>query len=197
MNNLTERRLVTRYQSLLYLPDSSTPFFGFECNDGWADLLEGTFRVMRLHAEKKPQEVKVVQVKEMFGQLRIYQRGGDDMVDLALDITELVSSCVCEVCGEIGEIKERHGWLQARCASHWMQKDLEVIESRSSDECYIVCYAGALNRILWFFNGSSARWVQQKSVALGGMRPFEAMATSDGCRSVYTLLKRLEYGAGV
>lgn len=149
------------------------------------------------YAEQTNLEVRIAQVKEKFGELRIYQRGGDNTIVLALDITELVSSCVCELCGDQGEITERQGWLRTRCLKHREVVSLDGIEPRCPDERYIVNYAAALSLVLYFFKENAVRWVQQKSTALGGIRPFEAMASSEGCKSVYTLLKRLDYGVGV
>lgn len=192
MNNLTEKRLVTRYRSLLLLPKGSSNFFGFECKDGWTDLLEGTLRLIQRYAEETAQDVTIVQVEEKFGQLRIYQRGGDETIDLALDITELVSGYICELCGGPGS-----GWLQTRCDVHIADKELEVNESGVPNEHYIGNYAGTLGLVLWFFKADAVSWVQQKRRALGGKRPIELMATAEGCHQVYTLLKRLEYGVGV
>ncbi|WP_334180675.1 antitoxin Xre/MbcA/ParS toxin-binding domain-containing protein [Pseudomonas nitroreducens] len=192
MNNLTERRLVTRYRSLLLLPKGSVYFFGFECGDGWADLLEGTLRLIQRYAEEEALDVRIVDAQEKFGQLRMYQRGGDETVELALDITELVSGCICELCGSPGS-----GWLQTRCDLHSEGNEPETIETRVADENYIMNYAGTLGLVLWYFKADAVRWVQQKTRALGRRRPIEAMATAEGCIEVYTLLKRLEYGVGV
>ncbi|RTR70081.1 DUF2384 domain-containing protein [Pseudomonas aeruginosa] len=192
MNNLTERRLVTRYRSLLLLPKGSVYFFGFECGDGWADLLEGTLRLIQRYAEEEALDVRIVDAQEKFGQLRMYQTGGDETIELALDITELVSGCICEICGSPGS-----GWLQTRCDLHSEGNEPEAIETRVADENYIMNYAGTLGLVLWFFKADAVRWVQQQTRALGRRRPIEAMATAEGCREVYTLLKRLEYGVGV
>lgn len=196
MNNLNERRLSIRYGTLLNLGGDSI-HFGFECHDGWADLLEGTFRFVQSYAGQTGLEVGIVQVKEKFGELRIYQRGGDATVDMALDITELVSGFVCEICGSEGENTERHGWFRARCPEHSGVAILDVIDPRCSDEQYIVKYAATLGLVMYLFSENAARWIQLKSTALGGISPCEAMATTAGCESVYKLLKQLEHGVGV
>ncbi|HBO2745108.1 MbcA/ParS/Xre antitoxin family protein [Pseudomonas aeruginosa] len=192
MNHLIEKRLVCRYRPLLVLPKGSTYFFDFECGEGWVDLLEGTLRLIERYAEEEKLNVRIFRVKETFGLLRIVQQGGDEMVDLIVEVTELVSGCICEICG-----REGNGWLQTRCDSHSTVDVSPTCGQIAENEQYIMNYAGTLGLILWFFKTDSVRWVQQKNRALGGRRPVDAMVTTEGCQAVYKLLKRLEYGVGV
>lgn len=113
MNNFTERRLASDYRTLLFRRDASDQeVFGFECMDGWSDLIEGSLRLIQRYVELAS-DVKITQVKEKFGLLRIYQRGGEEKVCLVLDICELVSGCVCELCGKSGKLTMFDGWIRA------------------------------------------------------------------------------------
>ncbi|MFZ6045801.1 antitoxin Xre/MbcA/ParS toxin-binding domain-containing protein [Pseudomonas sp. CR3202] len=199
MNEFNERKLSSRFASLLSgRPGHNIELFGFECLDGWSDLIEATLEIVRTYAEHQDIEVRVVQVKEKFGQLRIYQRGGDECVDTALHIAELVSETVCECCGRPGEVTAREGWLQARCPEHvgWQQTG---IEPRESGEEYIRMYVHTVTQLMSFFifNANSVLWVQQPSVALGGKRPYEVLGTTVGCMEVVTLIQRLKFGVGI
>lgn len=197
MNNFTERRLAANYRTLLFRRDASDQeIFGFECMDGWSDLIEGSLQLIQRYAALAS-GVKIMQAKEKFGLLRIYQRGGTEKVCQVLDICELVSGCVCELCGKSGKLTMLDGWILARCDQHGDGSQKELVESRSADEHYISSYARSVDSILSFFGADAVRWVQQESIALGGKRPYEILGTEVGCEAVYTLLKRLEYGVGV
>lgn len=198
MNNFIEMHLVTHYRSLLF-PQGycGQSTFGFECNDGWANLIEATLRLTRQHAELKALDVKVTQAKEKFGQLRIYHRGGDESIGAAFEITELVSGGVCELCGEPGEVTSLEGWLLARCGRHSARGHLDPIEAHIADEKYITSYIQAVDMILAFFGAGAVRWVQDERTAFVGRRPCEMLATEEGCQTIFTFLKRLEHGVGV
>lgn len=63
------------------------------------------------------QQVVVEQVKEKFGALRFYYRGGDDEVRGMVRMAESMSAVTCEECGVPGTT--RHGgWIKTRCDAH-------------------------------------------------------------------------------
>jgi hypothetical protein len=198
MNNFIEMHLVTHYRSLLFPQDyCGQSTFGFECNDGWADLIEATLQLIQQRAELSALDVKVTQAKEKFGQLRIYHRGGDESIGSALDITELVSGCVCELCGKPGEVITIEGWLLARCGEHRERQHTDQIEPYSTDEDFVASYKQAVDLILSFFGAGAVLWVQQERAAFAGRRPYQLLATEEGCQAIYLMLKRLEHGVGV
>ncbi|WNZ85163.1 MbcA/ParS/Xre antitoxin family protein [Pseudomonas sp. P108] len=198
MNNFIERHLADQYRPLLFPQDfSEQATFGFECNDGWADLIEASLRLIRQRTERRALDVKVTQVKEKLGQLRIYHRGGDESIGAAFDIAELVSGCVCELCGKPGEVINLEGWLLARCGKHRERQHSHQIEPHNADEDFLASYTQAVDLILSFFGAGAVLWVQQERTVFGGRRPYEMLATEEGCRAIFTLLKRLEHGVGV
>lgn len=198
MNNFIERLLAAQYRTLLFPKDfSGEATFGFECNDGWADVIEATLWLVQQRAGVSGLDVKVTQVKEKFGQLRIYHRGGDGSIGAAFHIAELVSGCVCEICGMPGGVISVEGWLQARCGQHSGPEQIDRVENLKSDENYIASYVEAVNLILSFFGGGAVLWVQQERTAFAGRRPCEMLATEEGCQTIFTFLKRLEHGVGV
>lgn len=198
MNNFIERLLAAQYRSLLFPKDfCEEAIFGFECNDGWGDLIQATLWLVQRRAPLGALDVEVTQVKEKFGQLRIYHRGGDESIGAAFEIAEVVSGCVCEMCGMPGGVISVDGWLQARCGQHSGEEHKDRDGNLKSDENYIASYVEAVNLILSFFGEGAVLWVQQDRTAFAGRRPCELLATEEGCQAIYLMLKRLEYGVGV
>jgi hypothetical protein len=88
--------------------------FGFECGDGWYQLIESC--LARLAAQKYS-DFEIVQVKEKFGSLRIYFRGGDSMANQIVSDAAAESSITCEACGTMpAKLRSTDfGWLSTRC----------------------------------------------------------------------------------
>lgn len=98
-----------------------------ECPTGWqhiAKLVEAT-----LLAEG----CNVRQMKEKFGELRVYYFEPDEWDDLTqdgyedkivqiqtlIDIADHVCQRTCMVCGEVGKQREHFGWIEVLCDEHW------------------------------------------------------------------------------
>lgn len=60
----------------------------------------------------------VHQTKEKFGGLRVYIGTGSDVLWDRIDEAEDESLRTCEVCGELGKIRNG-GWLKTLCDLHW------------------------------------------------------------------------------
>jgi hypothetical protein len=69
--------------------------FGFECGDGWFDLID---ELSRQICELSPM-TKAFQVKEKYGTLRFYVDGGESVVFDIIDDFEECSGKICEECG--------------------------------------------------------------------------------------------------
>ena len=98
---------------------------GFAVGKGWWPLLETLcdainshtiWRTKKTDAEPIPQVV-VEQVKEKFGSLRFYYRGGDEYINGLTSMAEQMSSHMCEDCGAPGKI-HGGGWLKVLCDKH-------------------------------------------------------------------------------
>lgn len=68
--------------------------FGFECGDGWFDIL---WRLSKTISHVDP-AAKAFQVKEKFGTLRFYA-DCNDIADKAIQRAEEESAKTCEECG--------------------------------------------------------------------------------------------------
>lgn len=77
---------------------------------GWHPLVREVYKTL-------PEHIKVVQVKEKFGGLRIYT---DVYTEYLLDVLEQAqrqSFTVCEFCGEEGEkVQTSRGWIKTLCS---------------------------------------------------------------------------------
>lgn len=94
-------------------PQKNLMCFGFECGDGWYDLI---FELSRQISELSPM-TKAFQVKEKFGTLRFYV---DTALDPVFDIINDFEDCsgkICEECGEPGKINGGP-WIKTLCDKH-------------------------------------------------------------------------------
>ncbi|HZD53321.1 MAG TPA: hypothetical protein VE175_09750 [Woeseiaceae bacterium] len=117
-----ERKLVEKYPKLFAdfgaPPNRSLMAFGFECDDGWFDLLDTLCAQL---ANLKPASgdgdlppLTAVQVKEKFGTLRFYVGPCSDEALALIDFAEAMSSKICETCGNRGRTRGT-SWLKTLC----------------------------------------------------------------------------------
>ena len=85
---------------------------------GWADW-----------RAKEPREVPeeiapvvAIQVKEKYGTLRFYYSGGDDFVEGAVWLAEMMSAVTCEECGAPASLERDQGYFQTLCDKHREEK---------------------------------------------------------------------------
>jgi hypothetical protein len=92
--------------------------WGFECGDGWYQIIEALCCAMQSHCDSNAiSQLVASQVKEKYGTLRFYYIGGDDMTDGMVYLAEVMSGMTCEVCGQPGITRDT-GWLTTRCDAH-------------------------------------------------------------------------------
>lgn len=108
--------------------------FGFECDDGWYDLLDELMG--KLSELDKEKAIVINQIKEKFGGLRFYT-GGEIRMDVfgqgsfimdrderwakiysVIDEYESKSFSVCEICGKPGKICTTGYWVKTLCKDH-------------------------------------------------------------------------------
>ena len=93
--------------------------WGFECGDGWYNILDNLCWVIQSHIDQIElvEQVVATQVKEKFGTLRFYIYGGDDYIQGAIAMAEEMSARTCEVCGKPGK-PQGGGWIRTTCGEH-------------------------------------------------------------------------------
>lgn len=104
--------------------------FGFECGDGWADLLvelcENIQSRLNTFEPQVASEIVAFQVKEKYGTLRFYLSAYDDTIEEYIRDAEKKSAVTCEQCGKQGKLRGTV-WLYAACDEHTREEDLNPI----------------------------------------------------------------------
>jgi len=103
------------YKGVYKSPRESCMAFGFECGDGWFELLYNLSEQIQL--AEGGTKVVASQVKEKFGTLRFYIDSGSDEVYSIIDSAEEQSAHICDVCGHDGTLGG-DGWMRTRCEEH-------------------------------------------------------------------------------
>ncbi|MGF6511313.1 hypothetical protein [Paraburkholderia sp. 32] len=101
------------------LPATPSPFasWGFECGDGWYDLVDTLCAALQIETKNGAPQVLALQVKEKLGGLRFHARGQNEVHEGMIGLAEMLSVRLCEVCGNRGSIL-RDGGIRTRCAEH-------------------------------------------------------------------------------
>ena len=127
MNEKLDELLCQRYPKMMVNRDKhmmeTCMCWGFECGDGWFNILDQLMGSIQHHIDWKNKKEEVVaqvtlnQVKEKFGTLRFYYSGGDDYIDGLVTMAESMSGVTCEECGLPGT-QTQGGWIKTACAAH-------------------------------------------------------------------------------
>ena len=105
--------------------------WGFDHGDGWYNLLDNAMYLVQSHidmSKRRGNEIPQVifeQVKEKFGMLMIYHRGGDAYTDGVLRMAETMSRCTCEICGKPGTTTN-YGWMKTLCNEHHTEREARL-----------------------------------------------------------------------
>lgn len=120
MDKILEEKLFKKYPQLFpngrnVDPKESLMCFGIETRNGWYELIEKTLE--KITKEDKEKIVTIVQLKEKYGGLRIYIRGGNEKIFEIINEAEKKSIKTCELCGKKGkqDNKERIITLCEKC----------------------------------------------------------------------------------
>lgn len=121
MKKELEDQLKNKYSNLY---DSS---FTFSCSDGWYDIIADASFLINQASSLLPIElqnqIKMVQIKEKFGTLRIYTNHTTPFIDGVIACAELFSGRVCEFCGEAGTIHNVKGYFFTGCQKHLKEQE--------------------------------------------------------------------------
>lgn len=98
--------------------------YGFECANGWFDLI---WKLCEDVEKIAPPDFEVMQVKEKFGTLRYYTHNSTDDIRKLIRKAELKSAHTCELCGSTKEAKCRtlRHQLQTLCNKCYAKAILE------------------------------------------------------------------------
>ena len=84
--------------------------FGVECGIGWYDII----KELSATISKLDTDVRALQVKEKFGELRFYIGSAPDSVYVAINTAEVKSRTTCEDCGKPGKLMGG-SWVRTLC----------------------------------------------------------------------------------
>lgn len=108
------KRMVGCYPVLFeyLINDSYEPVsdFGIETNKGWQCIIEDLLEKL-----SKYPDVRICQIKEKFGGLRVYVDGGNEEVFSLIDEAETKTYNICEVTGKPGKLRTDIGWHRVLC----------------------------------------------------------------------------------
>ncbi len=106
--------LFERFAMFQHATDLRSPMaFGFECGDGWYQLILNLCE--EIEKIKLADGFMVVQVKEKFGGLRFYTSFVTGELEKLIRKAEDASFTICEVCGNDGEPSHLGTWARTLC----------------------------------------------------------------------------------
>lgn len=110
--------LETKYNNIFIGKNHGYDHFGFECGEGWADLLEPVFNYINDYNTKNSDSpIQINQIKEKWGTLRFYCSGYTNELDELICQAEAESASVCEQCGKPGTTGGKR-WFKTACEEH-------------------------------------------------------------------------------
>jgi hypothetical protein len=108
------QRYPTLYRDRHGDPKATLMCWGFECGDGWYELIDSVSELLSAHNP----DIKAVQVKEKFGTLRFYHDCVDRYSIAVESAAEAFSMLICEVCGAPAKRQQQNGWISTLCDEH-------------------------------------------------------------------------------
>jgi hypothetical protein len=116
------QKLLDKYPKLF----SNGQFWGFECGDGWYDILDNLCGAIAEYTYNSD-DLYVDQVKEKFGRLRFYLSKEDDVMHGMISMAEYMSGQICETCGNRGETRGG-SWMVTLCDLHHDERTARLAE---------------------------------------------------------------------
>jgi hypothetical protein len=115
-----QEKLLKKYPEFFeYLKTYDGPLmpicFGFECDDGWYNILDDLMGKLKEYCKERKEYIDVHQIKEKFGGLCFYIGSGDDKIFNMIHDAESLSYQTCEICGSTENVGQTCGWIKTIC----------------------------------------------------------------------------------
>lgn len=125
MNENLEKKLMKKFpwfeaKNIWSGEKLNSPYY-CECDDGWYNLIYNCCKdIEQLYKSKNADinTLRILQIKEKYGTLRIYLDNYIDGTDDIVTKYENLSSEICEVCGDKGSLKLKNSWMKTLCEKH-------------------------------------------------------------------------------
>ena len=128
-NQMKFEDLEQKYIHLFECNENGVPLRGIECGNGWLKHIEAMLSIFDwYHLDLPPltneekengcYEIKIFQIKEKFGRLRIYFEAPKGIYNILENVVHhTIGKCelTCESCGKIEDIKPTIGWISYLC----------------------------------------------------------------------------------
>jgi hypothetical protein len=96
--------------------ENNLMMLGFQCGDGWTSLIYEMLDKLQAIADSDGlDDLKVTEVKEKWGGLRVYLNDYPKSVSAILDEYNERSTHICELCGEPGDLRYISGVYKTLC----------------------------------------------------------------------------------
>jgi hypothetical protein len=95
------------YRGHTKTPRDSSMCYGFECGDGWYQILYDLSKALTEYLLLHPSlTLEVMQVKSKFGNLRFYVEGGDAITEEIIFRARQYADVICEISGETKSVSD-------------------------------------------------------------------------------------------
>ncbi|HBO3958495.1 hypothetical protein P3C80_30715 [Pseudomonas aeruginosa] len=162
--------------------------FPFECGNGWYPAVHAALSFASKRNEEKQLGLCIIQVKEKFGELRIYHRGGDALIEAGLGAASIIAASMCDVCSRLGYADNQGGWLAARCEDHRGLPAREVSDAYVLNERFVGELAEFVELLVMKLEDGAARWLLKAHPDLGGEQPLAIIIEEQSCAGVLSIL---------
>jgi hypothetical protein len=100
----------------IFAPDVRNDLREGKCvGSGWTELLIKLLHLLDEFERASPGSIRIVQIKQKFGELRVYLAKGHPEASALIDIATAQSRTACEECGGLSAIQDRNGWFTTLC----------------------------------------------------------------------------------
>lgn len=117
MSELSEAEWIKKYPFI-----KTDEYYGFNLRPGWVAIFEDVCQKLAAYNEVAEVKCNITQVKEKFGELRIYIDNANDYIYNLVGNAGVLSVKTCAVCGAEGKLRPG-SWIKSLCDKHYTPKD--------------------------------------------------------------------------
>lgn len=97
--------------------ESGTSYL-IEAPYGWQPIVLSLLSRLEDHAKQSLPDLRVDQIKQKYGHLRVYVTATDEKVEQIIAEAEKRCAATCEVCGQEGRASTFGSWITVVCVDH-------------------------------------------------------------------------------